>query len=147
MTQALRSVVVASSAWVSHAASVRATLSELANMNPPPESVPINHLVKVAGTPLEHEDDLDLFEFIRTIAIARILMPESNVRPSAGREQMDDGIQALCFMAGANSISTATAYLPITLRIHSATKTRPSLPALISTPPRQTKTKILNSQQ
>lgn len=79
-------------------------LSELANMNPPPESVPINHLVKVAGTPLEHEADLDPFEFIRTIAVARILMPQSKVRLSAGREQMDDGTQALCFMAGANSI-------------------------------------------
>ena len=79
-------------------------LVELANMNPPPQSVPINHLVKVAGTPLADEEDLDPFEFIRTIAVARILMPNSKVRLSAGREQMDDGIQALCFMAGANSI-------------------------------------------
>lgn len=81
-----------------------ALLAELANMNPPPQSVPINHLVKVAGTPLADEADLDPFEFIRTIAIARILMPNSKVRLSAGREQMDDGTQALCFMAGANSI-------------------------------------------
>lgn len=79
-------------------------LAELANMNPPPQSVPINHLVKVAGTPLADEEDLDPFEFIRTIAVARILMPSSKVRLSAGREQMDDGTQALCFMAGANSI-------------------------------------------
>ena len=79
-------------------------LVELANMNPPPQSVPINHLVKVAGTPLADEEDLDPFEFIRTIAVARILMPNSKVRLSAGREQMDDGIQALCFMAGDNSI-------------------------------------------
>lgn len=79
-------------------------LVELANMNPPPQSVPINHLVKVAGTPLADKEDLDPFEFIRTIAITRILIPNSKVRLSAGREQMDDGIQALCFMAGANSI-------------------------------------------
>ena len=79
-------------------------LVELANMTPPPQSVPINHLVKVAGTPLADEEDLDPFEFIRTIAVARILMPNSKVRLSAGREQMDDGTQALCFMAGANSI-------------------------------------------
>lgn len=79
-------------------------LAELANMNPPPQSVPINHLVKVAGTPLADEEDLDPFEFIRTIAVARIIMPQSKVRLSAGREQMDDGTQALCFMAGANSI-------------------------------------------
>ncbi len=79
-------------------------LAELANMNPPPQSVPINHLVKVAGTPLADEEDLDPFEFIRTIAVARILMPNAKVRLSAGREQMDDGTQALCFMAGANSI-------------------------------------------
>ncbi|NLA50572.1 MAG: biotin synthase BioB [Alcaligenaceae bacterium] len=79
-------------------------LTELANMTPPPQSVPINHLVKVAGTPLANEEDLDPFEFIRTIAIARILMPSAKVRLSAGREQMDESTQALCFMAGANSI-------------------------------------------
>ncbi len=79
-------------------------LTELANMTPPPQSVPINHLVKVAGTPLANEEDLDPFEFIRTIAIARILMPSSKVRLSAGREQMDESTQALCFLAGVNSI-------------------------------------------
>lgn len=79
-------------------------LSQLANLNPPPESVPINQLVKVSGTPLEEVDDLDPFEFIRTIAVARIIMPKSHVRLSAGREQMPESTQALCFMAGANSI-------------------------------------------
>ena len=79
-------------------------LSQLANLNPAPESVPINQLVKVAGTPLEDVEDLDSFEFIRTIAVARIIMPNSMVRLSAGREQMDESTQALCFMAGANSI-------------------------------------------
>ena len=66
--------------------------------------MPINQLVKVAGTPLEDVEDLDSFEFIRTIAVARIIMPNSMVRLSAGREQMDESTQALCFMAGANSI-------------------------------------------
>lgn len=79
-------------------------LSQLANLNPPPESVPINQLVKVAGTPLADNDDIDEFEFVRTIAVARIIMPTSNVRLSAGREQMSAGTQALCFLAGANSI-------------------------------------------
>lgn len=79
-------------------------LQQLANMNPPPESVPINNLVKVAGTPMEHLDDLDIFDFIRTVAVARILMPTSHVRLSAGRESMSDEMQALCFFAGANSI-------------------------------------------
>ncbi len=79
-------------------------LMQLANLPHHPESVPINILVKVAGTPLENVDDLDPFEFIRTIAVARILMPESHVRLSAGREQMNDQMQALCFLAGANSI-------------------------------------------
>ena len=79
-------------------------LQQLANLPVPPESVPINNLVKVAGTPLERVDDLDNFEFIRTIAVARILMPKSHVRLSAGRQQMNDEMQAWCFMAGANSI-------------------------------------------
>ena len=79
-------------------------LVELANMAEHPESVPINMLVKVAGTPLENEADLDPFEFIRTIAVARIIMPASYVRLSAGRETMNDQMQALAFMAGANSI-------------------------------------------
>ncbi|TEA80180.1 biotin synthase BioB [Allopusillimonas ginsengisoli] len=77
---------------------------ELANMAPYPESVPINNLVKVPGTPLAGEEDIDPFEFVRTIAVARITMPRTVVRLSAGREQMDDTLQALCFMAGANSI-------------------------------------------
>lgn len=79
-------------------------IAQLANMSPPPESVPVNNLVKVAGTPLDHVADIDPFEFVRTIAVARITMPASVVRLSAGREQMDDALQALCFMAGANSI-------------------------------------------
>lgn len=79
-------------------------LVQLANMSQHPESVPINLLVKVEGTPLENVDDLDAFEFIRTVAIARILMPASHVRLSAGRTKMNDQMQALCFMAGANSI-------------------------------------------
>lgn len=79
-------------------------IAQLASLNPYPESVPINHLVRVAGTPLENTEALDPFEFVRTIAVARITMPRAMVRLSAGREQMDDGIQALCFLAGANSI-------------------------------------------
>lgn len=81
-------------------------LMELANLTPPPESVPINNLVTIKGTPLADQDikPVDSFEFIRTIAVARILMPKSYVRLSAGREQMSEEIQALCFLAGANSI-------------------------------------------
>lgn len=79
-------------------------LAQLANMNPPPESVPINNLVAIPGTPLEKAERLDPFEFVRTIAAARITMPDSVVRLSAGRERMSDELQALCFMAGANSI-------------------------------------------
>lgn len=79
-------------------------LQQLANMPEHPESVPINMLVKVEGTPLEGEADLDPFDFIRTIAVARILMPASHVRLSAGREKMNDQTQALAFFAGANSI-------------------------------------------
>ncbi|WP_282041385.1 biotin synthase BioB [Halomonas alimentaria] len=81
-----------------------ALLQQLARLEPHPESVPINMLVKVPGTPLEAVDDLDPFEFIRAIAVARILMPKSHVRLSAGREQMNDSTQALAFLAGANSI-------------------------------------------
>ena len=81
-----------------------AMLVELANLNPPPESVPINQLVRVKGTPLAHADDLEPFDFIRVIAVARILMPKSAVRLSAGRESMNEQMQALCFMAGTNSI-------------------------------------------
>ena len=79
-------------------------LQQLANMADHPESVPINMLVKVEGTPLDQQADLDAFEFIRTIAVARILMPQSYVRLSAGREQMNEQTQALAFLAGANSI-------------------------------------------
>lgn len=79
-------------------------LMQLANLEQHPESVPINMLVKVKGTPLDSVDDLEPFEFIRTIAVARIMMPQSYVRLSAGRESMNEQIQALCFMAGANSI-------------------------------------------
>ena len=79
-------------------------LSQLANMNPPPESVPINHLVAIPGTPLADMPPLDPFEFVRTIACARISMPGSYVRLSAGRQQMSDELQALCFLAGANSM-------------------------------------------
>jgi biotin synthase len=79
-------------------------IAQLASLEPYPESVPINHLVRVAGTPLESAEPLDPFEFVRTIAVARITMPRAMVRLSAGREQMNEGIQALCFLAGANSI-------------------------------------------
>jgi biotin synthase len=79
-------------------------LQQLANMPEHPESVPINMLVKVEGTPLENEADLDPFNFIRTIAVARIIMPQSHVRLSAGREQMNEQTQAMAFLAGANSI-------------------------------------------
>jgi biotin synthase len=76
----------------------------LANLPKQPESVPINMLVKVKGTPLENVESLDPFEFIRTIAVARIMMPKAKVRLSAGREEMSEQTQALCFLAGANSI-------------------------------------------
>lgn len=79
-------------------------LQQLATQNPHPESVPINQLVRVEGTPLENEKSLDVFDFVRTIATARILMPASFVRLSAGRMQLSDEAQALCLLAGANSI-------------------------------------------
>lgn len=79
-------------------------MQQLANQPQHPESVPINMLVKVEGTPLENAEDLDPIEFVRSIAVARILMPASHVRLSAGRETMSDEMQALCFLAGANSI-------------------------------------------
>ncbi|MFZ2739659.1 MAG: biotin synthase BioB [Burkholderiaceae bacterium] len=79
-------------------------IAELANLSPYPESVPINNLVRVEGTPLQDQAALDPFEFVRTIAVARITMPKARVRLSAGRQQMGDAIQALCFLAGANSI-------------------------------------------
>jgi len=81
-----------------------ALLAELANMNPPPDSVPINNLVQVEGTPLDKAEPIVPFDFVRMIAAARITMPESYVRLSAGRQELGEGIQALCFMAGANSI-------------------------------------------
>ena len=79
-------------------------LVQLANLPAHPDSVPINQLVKVAGTPLEKEEDVDPLDFIRTIAAARIMMPKSHVRLSAGREEMSEEMQAMCFFAGANSI-------------------------------------------
>jgi len=79
-------------------------MQSLANMPEHPDSVPINLLVKVAGTPMADEEDLDPFEFIRTIAVARIMMPKSHVRLSAGRESMNEQMQSMAFMAGANSI-------------------------------------------
>ncbi len=81
-----------------------ALLVQLANLPKVPESVPINMLIKVKGTPFENNQDIDPFDLIRTIAIARIMMPTSYVRLSAGREKMNEQTQALCFMAGANSI-------------------------------------------
>ncbi len=79
-------------------------LRQLAVQRPHPESVPINHLVRVVGTPLENTQALDVFEFVRTIATARVLMPRSMVRLSAGRLELSDEAQTLCFLAGANSI-------------------------------------------
>ena len=81
-----------------------ALIAQLANLPTPPESVPINNLVRVPGTPLAGAGALDPFEFVRTIAAARITMPASFVRLSAGRGEMSDELQALCFMAGANSM-------------------------------------------
>jgi biotin synthase len=79
-------------------------LVTLANLPEHPQSVPVNQLVRVQGTPLAEGEGVDSFEFIRTIAVARILMPAAQVRLSAGREQMSDETQALAFLAGANSI-------------------------------------------
>jgi biotin synthase len=79
-------------------------LRTLANLPIHPESVPINRLVRVPGTPLAERPDVDPFDFVRTIAVARTLMPGAHVRLSAGRDDMSDELQALCFLAGANSI-------------------------------------------
>lgn len=79
-------------------------VAQLANLDPYPESVPINELVRVEGTPLAQAAKIDAFEFVRTIAVARITMPKARVRLSAGRQQMDEALQAMCFLAGANSI-------------------------------------------
>jgi biotin synthase len=81
-----------------------ALIVQLANLPQPPESVPINNLVPIPGTPLADNPPLDPFEFVRTIAAARIAMPKSWVRLSAGRQEMSDELQALCFLAGANSM-------------------------------------------
>ena len=81
-----------------------ALIVQLANLPQPPESVPINNLVPIPGTPLAAKSALDPFEFVRTIAAARITMPRSWVRLSAGRQEMNDELQALCFIAGANSM-------------------------------------------
>src|SRR5690606_18494860 len=79
-------------------------LMTLANLPEHPESVPINQLVQVPGTPLHGRDPVDPFDFVRTIAVARLMMPRAHVRLSAGRTEMSDELQALCFLAGANSI-------------------------------------------
>ena len=79
-------------------------LVQLANLDKQPESVPMNMLVKIDGTPLENVEDLEHFDFIRCIAVARIMMPKSHVRLSAGRDAMNEQMQAMCFLAGANSI-------------------------------------------
>jgi biotin synthase len=79
-------------------------IAQLASFDPQPESVPINNLVQVEGTPLAGAEPLDWTEFVRTIAVARILMPRSFVRLSAGRQEMHEAVQALCFLVGANSI-------------------------------------------
>lgn len=81
-----------------------ALILELASLNPAPESVPINHLVRVEGTPLAEAEPLDPLEFVRTIAVTRLALPQSWVRLSAGREALGEAVQALCFLAGANSI-------------------------------------------
>ena len=79
-------------------------LAQLANMQPYPESVPINSLVRVPGTPLADSEPVDPLDFVRVIAVARITMPKARVRLSAGRQQLGEAVQTLCFMAGANSI-------------------------------------------
>jgi len=81
-----------------------ALIAQLANMDPQPDSVPINNLVRIEGTPMADNDEVDPIEFVRTIAAARITMPKAYVRLSAGRQQMSDEMQALCFLAGANSM-------------------------------------------
>jgi biotin synthase len=79
-------------------------IAQVANMDPHPESVPINNLVQVEGTPLYGTEAIDPLEFVRTIAVARITMPTARVRLSAGRREMGEAVQAMCFLAGANSI-------------------------------------------
>ena len=79
-------------------------LAQLAALEPQPESVPINALVRVEGTPLADQEPLDWTELVRAVAAARILMPDAVIRLSAGRTEMHEAAQALCFLAGANSI-------------------------------------------
>jgi biotin synthase len=79
-------------------------IAQLANLDPYPDSVPINNLVQVEGTPLHGTEPIDPLEFVRTVAVARITMPTARVRMSAGRREMGEAVQALCFLAGANSI-------------------------------------------
>ena len=90
-------------------------LMQLANLKQHPESVPINQLVRVAGTPFDQAEDLDPIEFARTIAVARIMMPKAAVRLSAGREDMSDEMQAMAFFAGANSIFYGDRLLTLSL--------------------------------
>lgn len=104
-----------------------AMLVQLANLPKAPESVPINMLAKIKGTPFEDNEEVDPFDFVRTIAVARIMMPTSHVRLSAGREMMNEQTQALCFMAGANSIFYGCKLLTTTNR-----KKIPILPCLKS---------------
>lgn len=79
-------------------------VAQLANLDPYPESVPINSLVRVPGTPLADSNPIDPLDFVRVIAVARIAMPKARIRLSAGRQQLGEAVQALCFLAGANSI-------------------------------------------
>ena len=97
-------VAGASWVWARRPEDRAGLLHVLATLPEHPQSVPINQLVKVPGTPLAGTPALDPFDFVRTIAVARILMPRSHVRLSAGRSEMSDELQALCFLAGANSI-------------------------------------------
>ncbi len=103
-----RCAAAGSSAWANRRAQRAGLIAQLANLDPYPESVPINHLVQVEGTPLHDRlggaGALDPFDFVRTIAVARITMPKAMVRLSAGRRELGDAVQALCFLAGANSI-------------------------------------------
>lgn len=95
-------------------------LVQLANLDPQPESVPINKLIRIKGTPLESSEDVDIFDFIRVVAMARIMLPTSFVRLSAGRESMSDEAQALCFFAGANSLFAGSKLLTTPNKEHAA---------------------------
>ncbi len=99
-----------------------ALIVQLANLNPAPESVPINNLVPIPGTPMANVAPVDSFEFVRTLAAARITMPTSFVRLSAGRQEMSDELQALCFLAGANSIFYGDKLLTTAIRKRIVTK-------------------------